>query len=249
MTHFSANLNKIALLRNTRDTGIPDLLRAARLCIQAGAAGITVHPRPDQRHTRTADVHQLRGLTAEAGVEFNVEGYPDDGFLALVCASRPDQCTLVPDAPQQRTSDHGWDVAAHRDLLARTCDRLRRAGIRVSIFVDPDEQQARDAGQVGAHRIELYTEPYAHAFVSGDATTWLPRYAATARAATAVGLGVNAGHDLNLHNLGIFLHEVPAVAEVSIGHALIADALELGMVEAVRRYVAICQGGTPAAGH
>lgn len=243
MTHFSANLNKIALLRNTRDTGIPDLLRSARLCIQAGAAGITVHPRPDQRHTRTADVHQLRGLTAEAGVEFNVEGYPDDGFLALVCACRPDQCTLVPDAPHQRTSDHGWDVAGHRDLLSRTCDRLRRAGIRVSIFVDPDVDQAADAATVGAHRIELYTEPYAHAFATGDATPWLPRYAAAARAARGAGLGVNAGHDLNLLNLGIFLKEVPQVDEVSIGHALIADALELGMAEAVRRYVAICVGG------
>jgi pyridoxine 5-phosphate synthase len=243
VTSFSANLNKIALLRNTRDTGIPDLLRASRLCIQAGAAGITVHPRPDQRHTRPADVHQLRGLTAESGVEFNVEGYPDDGFLALVCACRPDQCTLVPDAPHQRTSDHGWDVAAHRDLLTRTCDRLRRAGVRVSIFTDPDVAQARDAAQVGAHRIELYTEPYAHAFATGDATTWLPRYAAAARAAQAAGLGVNAGHDLNLLNLDAFLDGVPQVLEVSIGHALIADALELGMAEAVRRYVTICRAG------
>jgi pyridoxine 5-phosphate synthase len=242
MTAFSANLNKIALLRNTRDHGVPDLVRISRICLEAGAHGLTVHPRPDQRHTRPADVHALRALTAEAGREFNVEGYPSEDFLALVCAVRPEQCTLVPDWPGQRTSDHGWDVATHRELLARVAARLAAAGVRVSIFLDPEPAQAPLAAAVGADRIELYTEPYARSFGGASQAAMLARYRDTARAAQAAGLGVNAGHDLSLANLGVFLGGVPDVLEVSIGHALIAEALELGMTETVGRYVAICSG-------
>ncbi len=241
MTAFSANLNKIALVRNTRDNGIPDLARLARLCVAAGAAGITVHPRPDERHTRPGDVRDLRLLTRELRVEFNIEGYPTDDFLRLVHEVRPEQCTLVPDAPDQKTSDHGWDVATHTELLQRIVPPLRAAGIRVSLFMDPDPLAIPLVPITGAHRIELYTEPYARAFQTAGKAASLAQYATTAEAAHLLGLGVNAGHDLNLDNLGEFLSRVPHVEEVSIGHALIADALELGMTEAVRRYVAICQ--------
>lgn len=240
MTAFSANLNKIALLRNTRDNGLPDVQRFARLCVAAGAVGITVHPRPDERHTRPSDVRELRRLTRELGVEFNIEGYPTDEFLKLVLEVRPEQCTLVPDAPDQKTSDHGWDVAAQASLLERVVSPLRAAGIRVSIFMDPIAEAMRLIPATGAHRIELYTEPYATAFATNERGAQLVQYAAAARAAQQVGLGVNAGHDLNLDNLGPFLKAVPHIEEVSIGHALIADALELGMSVAVRRYVAIC---------
>lgn len=242
MTAFSANLNKVALLRNTRDNGIPDLRHFARSCIAAGAAGITVHPRPDQRHARPSDVHELRQLTREVGVEFNIEGYPTDDFLRLVHEVRPEQCTLVPDAPDQKTSDHGWDVSAHGSLLLRVISPLRDAGIRVSLFMDPAPELMPLVPATGAHRIELYTEPYARAFPTLGRVASLALYVAAAHAAQQVGLQVNAGHDLNLDNLGPFLEAVPHVEEVSIGHALIADALELGMTEAVRRYVAICQG-------
>ncbi len=241
MTAFSANLNKIALLRNTRDNGLPDVVHFARLCIAAGAAGITVHPRPDQRHTRPDDVRALRQLTRETGVEFNIEGFPSDDFLTLVHQVRPEQCTLVPDAPDQKTSDHGWDVITHTALLNRVVPPLRAAGIRVSIFMDPAPDAMPLVPTTGAHRIELYTEPYARDFLTPNRAASLARYAAAAQAAQQVGLGVNAGHDLNLKNLGPFLGAVPHVEEVSIGHALIADALELGMSEAARQYVAICR--------
>ena len=240
MTAFSANLNKIALLRNTRDNRLPDIGRMARLCVAAGAAGITVHPRPDERHTRPSDVRELRLLTQQFQVEFNIEGYPTDDFLRLVHEVHPEQCTLVPDAPDQKTSDHGWDVAAHGDLLQRIIPPLRAAGIRVSLFMDPDPEAMSLVLATGAHRIELYTEPYAVAFPTAARAASIAQYAAAARAARSNGLGVNAGHDLNLDNLSDFLSQVPHVQEVSIGHALIADALELGMTEAVRRYVAIC---------
>jgi len=240
MTAFSANLNKVALLRNTRDNGLPDLLHFARVCVAAGAAGITVHPRPDQRHTRPSDVRSLRQLTRELRVEFNIEGYPTEDFLRLVHEVRPEQCTLVPDAPDQKTSDHGWDVIAQGDLLRRVVPPLRAAGIRVSLFMDPVPESMRLVLATGADRVELYTEPYARSFLTKDRDASLAQYAAAAEAAQQVGLQVNAGHDLNLDNLGPFLSTVPHVAEVSIGHALIADALELGMSEAVRRYVAIC---------
>ena len=241
MTAFSANLNKVALLRNTRDNGIPDVVHFARLCIAAGADGITVHPRPDERHTRPSDVFALRTLTRELNVEFNIEGYPTDDFLRLVHDVRPEQCTLVPDAPDQKTSDHGWDVVAQAELLKRVVPPIIAEGIRVSLFMDPAPDLMPLVPATGAQRIELYTEPYACAFATPNQIASLAQYAAAAVAAQRVGLGVNAGHDLNFDNLGPFLSAVPHVEEVSIGHALIADALELGMTVAVRRYVSICQ--------
>ena len=240
MTAFSANLNKVALLRNTRDNGIPDIVHFARLCIAAGAAGITVHPRPDERHTRPSDVYALRKLTRELNVEFHIEGYPTDEFLRLVLEIRPEQCTLVPDAPDQKTSDHGWDVVAQADLLKRVISPLAAVGIRVSVFMDPAPELMPLVPSTGAHRIELYTEPYATAFATPNQTASLAQYAASAEAAHRAGLGINAGHDLNFDNLGPFLKTVPQVQEVSIGHALIADALEFGMTDAARRYVVIC---------
>lgn len=240
-TAFSANLNKVALLRNTRDNGIPDVCHFARICVSAGADGITVHPRPDERHTRPNDVRDLRQLTRDLGVEFNIEGYPTDEFLRLVHEVCPEQCTLVPDAPDQKTSDHGWDVASNREALRRVIGPLREAGIRVSLFMDPDPTMVQLVPDTGAHRIELYTEPYAKAFGRTSQNESIRQYAATAEAAIQLGLGVNAGHDLNLQNLGPFLSQVPQVEEVSIGHALVADALELGMAEAVARYVSICR--------
>ena len=184
-------------------------------------------------------------LTRELHVEFNIEGYPTDDFLRLVHEVRPEQCTLVPDAPDQKTSDHGWDVATHKELLRRIIPPLRAAGIRVSLFMDPDPAAIELVPETGAHRIELYTEPYARAFPTTNRDAVIAQYAETAREAHVLGIGVNAGHDLNLENLGPFLAGLPQVEEVSIGHALIADALEFGMSEAVRRYVTICQ---PAAG-
>jgi pyridoxine 5-phosphate synthase len=243
MTAFSANLNKIALLRNTRDNGIPDPVAIGRLCLGAGADGLTVHPRPDQRHTRPEDVRALRLLTAEMGAEFNIEGYPSGDFLALVVAAKPEQCTLVPDLPGQRTSDHGWDVHSHASLLRAAIAELKRAKVRVSLFMDPDPSQTPLAAEVGADRVELYTEPYAHAFASSGRDASLRSYRDAAVAAQAAGLGVNAGHDLSLANLRPFLAAVPSVLEVSIGHALIAEAIEFGIAETVRRYRAICRGG------
>ncbi|GDY13401.1 pyridoxine 5'-phosphate synthase [Planctomycetota bacterium] len=242
MTAFSANLNKVALLRNTRETGRPDVLAAARACLAAGAHGITVHPRPDQRHTRPRDVTELRALTRQQGREFNIEGFPDEAFLALVCAVVPEQCTLVPDSPTQRTSDHGWDCGVHAETLRRVVGRLRANRIRVSIFLDPEPAQVALAAATGTDRIELYTEPYARAFAGSDRDAVLARYRATALAAAGAGLGVNAGHDLDLENLGPFLATVPDVLEVSIGHALVADALDFGFAGAVERYVRICLG-------
>ncbi len=243
MTAFSANLNKVAMLRNTRDNGVPDVVRLGRLCLEAGAAGLTVHPRPDQRHTRPADVHALRALTSGMGAELNVEGYPSDDFIGLVSATRPEQCTLVPDWPGQRTSDHGWDAGSHLDLLRRVCARLTSNGIRVSVFLDPEPAQVPHVAAVGADRIELYTEPYARSAGAPGEAAVLARYRDTAGAAQAAGLGVNAGHDLSLANLGAFLAAVPGILEVSIGHALIAEALEFGISETVRRYRSICGRG------
>ena len=242
MTAFSANLNKIALLRNTRDNGLPSVTGLGAVCLSAGAHGLTVHPRPDQRHTRPGDERELRELTSARGAELNVEGYPSDDFLGLVGETRPEQCTLVPDWPGQRTSDHGWDCAAHREMLTRVVARLKGAGVRVSIFMDPEPAQVPHAVATGADRIELYTEPYARVAGTTRQAGMLARYHATAAAAQAAGLGVNAGHDLSLINLADFLRTVPQVLEVSIGHALIAEALELGLSETVRRYVAICRG-------
>jgi pyridoxine 5-phosphate synthase len=241
MTSLSVNLNKIALVRNSRQSGIPSVTRAAELCIAAGADGITVHPRPDERHIHRSDVRELRPMLT---VEFNIEGNPlEPVFLDLVREVRPTQCTLVPDSREQSTSDHGWDVASMAHVLEPIVGDLHAHGIRVSLFVDADPAVMAAAKAVGADRVELYTGPYAEEFHAGHRDAVLARYAAAAQAALDVGLGVNAGHDLSLDNLGAFLEHVPGVAEVSIGHALIADALELGLPETVRRYKAICQAG------
>jgi len=238
MTLLSANLNKIALLRNTRTLGIPSVVHAARLALNAGAHGITVHPRPDGRHVRAQDVRELAAVLEEwPGAEFNIEGNPFHGLLDFVRDVRPRQCTLVPDETGAFTSDRGWDLPADQARLKPVVAELKSLGVRVSLFMDPLPQAMAAVRDLGADRVELYTEPYARSFGSAEEESVLGGYAQAARAAQRAGLGVNAGHDLNLDNLPIFLRTVPDVLEVSIGHALIADALEFGLAEAVRRYL------------
>jgi len=238
MTLLSANLNKVALLRNTRTIGIPNVVHAARIALDAGAHGITVHPRPDGRHVRSQDVRELAAVLRDRpGTEFNIEGNPFHGLLEFVSEVRPAQCTLVPDETGAFTSDHGWELGRDGTRLEPVIAKLRALGVRVSLFMDPVAEAMAAAAGLGADRIELYTEPYARAFGGSGREATLRRYAEAARAAQGAGLGVNAGHDLNLDNLPVFLKAVPGVLEVSIGHALIADALELGLGEAVRRYL------------
>ena len=234
-TALSVNLNKVALLRNQRDLTYPSVTRAARTCIEAGADGITVHPRPDERHIRRSDVYDLADMLE---VEFNIEGNPTSDFMSLVESVRPAQCTLVPDSPEQRTSDHGWDVQSDAERLKPVVAQLKRLNIRVSLFMDPDPQAMEAVAALGADRVELYTEPYANAFGTDDHEATLDSYLKTAEAAQQVGLTVNAGHDLTVANLPPFLATVPGVKEVSIGHALIADALWDGLAATVRRYKA-----------
>jgi pyridoxine 5-phosphate synthase len=238
MTLLSANLNKVALLRNTRTVGVPNVVHAARIALSAGAHGITVHPRPDGRHVRAQDVRELAALLHEwPGAEFNIEGNPFHGLLEFVRDVRPAQCTLVPDETGAFTSDHGWALEKDAERLRPVIAELKTLGVRTSLFMDPVPAAMATAASLGAQRIELYTEPYARAFGTPQQRAVLRSYAESARAAQAAGLGVNAGHDLNLDNLPPFLEAVPAVLEVSIGHALIADALEFGLGEAVRRYL------------
>ncbi len=241
MTHLSVNLNKVALLRNQRDVGYPSPVEMAALVIDAGAHGVTVHPRPDQRHVRTSDVDELVSLLRErhhARIEFNIEGNPEGFWMDLVCRVGPTQATLVPDAPDARTSDAGWDVAAHHGFLRDVIGRLHEAGSRVSLFVEADPEVMPHAADVGADRVELYTGPYAHEYEYGDAAAALARYARAAEAARDAGLGVNAGHDLSLVNLAALKTAIPYLAEVSIGHAITADALRMGFPAAVRAYLA-----------
>lgn len=237
---LSVNLNKVALLRNQRDVGYPCVVEAARMVAAAGAHGITAHPRPDERHIRRTDVLELAALiAAELGpaVEYNIEGYPSDDFIALIRAVRPTQVTLVPDAPEQRTSDHGWNLERDAGRLRGLIGKLKESGARISLFMDPDPTAMATAATVGADRIELYTGPYAEAFAHGEAAILLRRYAQAAEAATGAGLGVNAGHDLNLDNLPAFCEALPQLAEVSIGHAITADALRIGFPAAVEAYL------------
>ncbi len=239
-TALSINLNKIALLRNQRDVGYPSVIAFARIAIDAGAAGITVHPRPDERHIRTSDVTDIAALIRGeyAGkVEFNIEGNPTEDFLVLVRDVLPDQVTLVPDDPGQSTSDHGWPFPQSAGLLAPIVSELHQQGMRVALFIDDEPEAARAAARTGAQRVELYTGPYHQACERGQAKTSLARFAATAKAARKAGMGVNAGHDLNLDNLADFLAAVPHVEEVSIGHGITADALEMGMQAAVAAYL------------
>jgi pyridoxine 5-phosphate synthase len=242
MTKLSVNLNKVALLRNTREIGIPNVLKAAETAARAGAHGITVHPRPDQRHIRPSDVYDIAGFVATMPeLEFNIEGNPFPEFIELVRSVRPHQCTLVPDSPDQSTSDHGWDIQREAERLKPIVAELHSLGCRVSLFVDADPGQIRKAAETGADRIELYTQPYAAAFASGDVEKVWTQFAAAAEAGRQAGLGVNAGHDLNRHNLRKFL-EIPGILEVSIGHALIADALDMGLAAAVRAYLSEIPG-------
>ncbi|MEO0556581.1 MAG: pyridoxine 5'-phosphate synthase [Bacteroidota bacterium] len=253
MTLLSVNLNKVALLRNARGGSRPNVVRAGRICLDAGAAGLTLHPRPDGRHARAADVQALAELATETGTELNVEGnplappgqtggYAYPGFIPLCEATQPTQATLVPDAAGQLTSDHGWDLERDGDRLVPIIERLHAAGCRVSLFMDPDASSMARAAETGADRVELYTGPYAWAFARGEAAEWLARHRDAAHAAQDAGLAVNAGHDLDLENLGAFLDAVPHVDEVSIGQALIADALGLGLASAVRAYLAVLGG-------
>ncbi|WP_425261524.1 pyridoxine 5'-phosphate synthase [Rubrivivax sp. RP6-9] len=236
-TLLSVNVNKVALLRNTRHLGIPSVVRAATLCLEAGADGITVHPRPDERHIRAQDVHDLaRLLRAWPQAEYNIEGNPFHNLMAFVRDVRPQQVTFVPDSEGQFTSDHGWDLAADGERLRPLIAEAHSFGARVSLFMDADPAAMALARAVGADRVELYTEPYAAAHGTPRQAEQLAAFAAAAQAALAAGLGVNAGHDLNQPNLVDFLRAVPGVQEVSIGHALIADALETGLPETVRAY-------------
>ena len=238
MTKLSVNLNKVALVRNTRSLGIPSVTRAARTALDAGAHGITVHPRPDERHIRGTDVHELAAVVAQyPHAEFNVEGNPFENALELVRAVRPHQFTMVPDDPGAFTSDHGWDLARDAARLKPLIAEIKALGVRVSLFMDADGDM-RAAAAVGADRVELYTEPYAQAFGDARQSTALAQFAAAARAAGEAGLGVNAGHDLNQQNLPAFLAGVPGVLEVSIGHALVSDALDDGLAPTVRNYLA-----------
>lgn len=240
MTKLSVNLNKVALLRNQRDIGYPSVIDTARLVLEAGAHGITVHPRPDERHIRKRDVDAIALFLkdwADKSVEFNIEGYPDDDFLALVTTQECHQVTLVPDAPDQKTSDHGWNVIERKDELTKIIARLKDTGRRVSLFIDPDPAMARAAKDVGADRVELYTGPYATKDIL------IRAYTDTARAAKDAGLGINAGHDLNLDNLSAFIAGVPDCAEVSIGHAITSDALIYGWRGAIAAYLTSIEYG------
>ena len=236
-TALSVNLNKVALVRNTRHLGIPSVTRAAALCLQAGAAGITVHPRPDERHIRAHDVHDLAAvLQAWPGREYNIEGNPFHNLMDFVRAVRPHQATFVPDSEGQFTSDHGWRFPDDAERLRPLIAECQALGVRVSLFMDPLPETMRAARRLGADRVELYTETYASAHGTPQQGEVLAQFVAAAEAALAVGLQLNAGHDLNRDNLADFLRAVPGVQEVSIGHALIADALELGYTETVRAY-------------
>ncbi len=236
-TALSVNLNKVALVRNTRHLGIPSVTRAATLCLEAGAAGITVHPRPDERHIRAGDVHDLAALLkAWPYREFNIEGNPFHNLMDFVQQVRPHQVTFVPDSEGQFTSDHGWTFPQDAERLKPLIAEAKALGARVSLFMDPIPEAMAAAKAVGADRVELYTETYASAYGTPKQTEVLAAFKATAEAALKAGLGINAGHDLNRDNLHTFLTTVPGVQEVSIGHALIADALELGYTETVRAY-------------
>jgi pyridoxine 5-phosphate synthase len=243
MTVLSVNLNKIALLRNSREGNYPNVVEHAQLCIDQGAEGITVHPRPDQRHIRPPDVRQLAALVLPiADVEFNIEGNPFapavadyPGFIELVEETQPDQCTLVPDGDDQLTSDHGFDLTSSGKQLAPIIQRLQKQGMRVSLFMDPNLEQIKLASQIGADRIELYTGPYAAAWGTDQLQAVFEQHVAAAELATELGMGVNAGHDLNLDNLTKFA-SIPGLLEVSIGHAFTVDSLAMGMANAVQAY-------------
>jgi pyridoxine 5-phosphate synthase len=235
---LSVNVNAIAYLRNRRGLPWPSVEDLSRIALEAGAAGITVHPRPDERHIRRTDVSTINHLLRSEfpGREFNIEGYPDERFLQLVEEVRPEQVTLVPDAPGQATSDHGWAIAANREHLRSVISRLHRSGMRVSLFIDADPDLPEQAREVGADRVEIFTGPYGGALVAEDAGREFDKVVATGLAAARVGVGLNAGHDLTRDNLPALVAALPNLQEVSIGHAVIADALVYGMAETVRKF-------------
>jgi len=233
MTRLSVNINKIATLRNARGGNMPDVQKTARDCERFGAQGITVHPRPDERHITRRDVELLKPLIT---TEFNIEGNPTPEFIELVLKHKPDQVTLVPDDPNQLTSDHGWDTIKHKDFLMDMISRFKEAGIRTSIFVDPDPKMVENAVKTGTDRIELYTESYASGFPVDKEKAIAP-FLKAAKVAKEIGLGLNAGHDLNLDNLPYFIQTIPWINEVSIGHALICDALYLGLENTIQLYL------------
>ena len=240
MSKLSVNVNLVAQIRNRRDlaTPLPSVVRAAEICLQAGAGGITVHPRPDERHVRAQDVFDLAALMENwSGREYNIEGNPLQNLMRFVREVRPHQCTFVPDSEGQATSDHGWDLAKDAALLRPLILEAQALGVRVSLFMDADPALMALAKAVGADRVELYTEPYARAWGTAHQALELQRFATAAQAARDAGLGINAGHDLNRDNLAAFVRGVPGVQEVSIGHALISDALELGYEAAVKAYL------------
>lgn len=237
MTHLSVNLNKVALIRNSRGRNEPDLVQVAKDCVKFGADGITLHPRPDERHARKQDIYDLK---PELTVELNVEGYPSEAFLKMIEEVKPAQCTLVPDPPGVLTSNAGWNTVKNKHFLLDIILRIEAAGVRSSIFIETDLSMIEMAREIGTNRIELYTEPYAEGFPKDQASAVEP-FARAAAFAHEIGLGVNAGHDLSLLNLSYFANEVPQLAEVSIGHALVGDALYLGFEETIRRYQA-CLG-------
>lgn len=233
MTRLSVNINKYALVRNSRGGNEPNVLKIAQDCERFGAQGITVHPRQDERHIRYDDIEPLKEIVT---TEFNIEGYPDERFMQMVLAVKPHQCTLVPDASNQLTSDHGWDTLNNKVFLTEIVKRLQTQGIRVSLFLNPDEKQVEGAKAVGTDRIELYTGPYAEEYaVNRDAA--IAPHVRAAKAANELGLGINAGHDLNLENLKFYSDNIENLAEVSIGHALICDAIYLGLETTIRRYL------------
>ena len=241
MTKLSVNLNKVALLRNARTIGIPSVVKAAQICVAAGAHGITLHPRPDERHAKRSDVCEVADLlSATPNVEFNIEGNPFPQFMNIVRDVKPTQCTLVPDSPDAFTSDHGWNLEETGARLRPIIDELKDMGIRVSLFLDPDCEQVQRARENGADRIELYTEHYAASYNESNAEAVFGQFAEASKKAHELGLGVNAGHDLNLENLGRFC-SIPNIAEVSIGHALVSDALEMGMFNAVQAYLKVLE--------
>ena len=237
MISLSVNLNKVALLRNSRGRDYPNLVQVAQDCVRFGADGITLHPRPDERHARRQDIYDLKAVLA---VELNVEGYPSESFLRMIEEVKPAQCTLVPDAPDAITSNAGWDTHKHKHFLLDIILRLKSAGVRSSIFIDTDLDRIGAAHEIGADRIELYTEHYASQFAAGNREA-VEAYARAGAFAAEIGLEVNAGHDLDLHNLAFFARHLPMLQEVSIGHALVTDALYLGLEETIRRYQA-CVG-------
>jgi len=232
MTNLSVNINKIALLRNSRGANFPNLLEVAKDCEIFGADGITVHPRPDQRHVRFDDISQLKSIV---NTEFNIEGNPTPEFMKLVLENCPHQCTLVPDSEQALTSDNGWDTITHQSFLVDICNELNEKGIRISIFVNSDAKMVEAAKTCGADRIEFYTGPYAKNF-DKDPVTAISEYVSAAKIADEIGIGINAGHDLNLHNLKYFKQHIPSLLEVSIGHALIVDAIYYGLHNTVQMY-------------